>query len=231
MAAQGLTNREIGQQLYLSHRTVGSDLYRVFPKLGIGSRGQLAGALGAGLAWSAMEDRIEAAREVMRQVAARGDWEAAVDPVLSPELAEFAQGIIEAYRQGDLEWVLEHTDPEIEIVQVPEIPDARTYTGHEGMIEALLDWPRQWEEFRIEPQRIFAPDPGNLIVRAIHGGRPHSMDIEVEAEIVFVFRLRDGRVTRWDMFLTLEEALGRAAEGGADHDDDHAAQRHGGERA
>jgi DNA-binding NarL/FixJ family response regulator len=48
MAAQGLTNREIGQQLYLSHRTVGSHLYRVFPKLRITSRGQLAGALGAG---------------------------------------------------------------------------------------------------------------------------------------------------------------------------------------
>jgi DNA-binding CsgD family transcriptional regulator len=45
MAAEGLTNREIGQKLFLSHRTVGSHLYRLFPKLGISSRGQLAGAL------------------------------------------------------------------------------------------------------------------------------------------------------------------------------------------
>lgn len=45
LAAQGLSNREIGQRLFLSHRTVGSHLYRVFPKLGITSRGQLAGAL------------------------------------------------------------------------------------------------------------------------------------------------------------------------------------------
>ncbi|HEX5848324.1 MAG TPA: AAA family ATPase [Rubrobacter sp.] len=41
MAASGLTNREIGQQLYMSHRTVGAHLYRAFPKLGISSRGQL----------------------------------------------------------------------------------------------------------------------------------------------------------------------------------------------
>ena len=47
LAAQGLTNREIGQTLYLSHRTVGSHLYRVFPKLGISSRSQLAAALRA----------------------------------------------------------------------------------------------------------------------------------------------------------------------------------------
>jgi DNA-binding CsgD family transcriptional regulator len=45
LAAQGLSNREIGQRLYLSHRTVGSHLYRIFPKLGITSRAQLASRL------------------------------------------------------------------------------------------------------------------------------------------------------------------------------------------
>jgi DNA-binding CsgD family transcriptional regulator len=45
LAAEGLSNREIGSRLYLSHRTVGSHLYRVFPKLGITSRGQLHSAL------------------------------------------------------------------------------------------------------------------------------------------------------------------------------------------
>jgi DNA-binding CsgD family transcriptional regulator len=45
MAAEGLTNREIGQKLYLSHRTVGSHLYRTFPKLGITSRTELRAAL------------------------------------------------------------------------------------------------------------------------------------------------------------------------------------------
>jgi DNA-binding CsgD family transcriptional regulator len=48
MAADGLSNRDIGQKLFLSHRTVGSHLYRAFPKLGVTSRGQLHGALGPG---------------------------------------------------------------------------------------------------------------------------------------------------------------------------------------
>ncbi|WP_027940564.1 ATP-binding protein [Amycolatopsis taiwanensis] len=42
LAAQGLTNREIGQRLYLSHRTVGTHLHRIFPKLGVSSRADLA---------------------------------------------------------------------------------------------------------------------------------------------------------------------------------------------
>jgi Bacterial regulatory proteins, luxR family len=45
MVASGLSNREIGRQLYLAHRTVGAHLYRAFPKLGITSRGQLRDAL------------------------------------------------------------------------------------------------------------------------------------------------------------------------------------------
>ncbi|MFE2914571.1 ATP-binding protein [Kitasatospora indigofera] len=48
MAAEGLTNREIGQKLYLSHRTVSSHLHRIFPKLGITSRSGLGPALGTG---------------------------------------------------------------------------------------------------------------------------------------------------------------------------------------
>ncbi|MBF6149329.1 ATP-binding protein [Nocardia nova] len=45
LAAEGLTNREIGQRLYLSHRTVSTHLHRIFPKLGVTSRAELAGAL------------------------------------------------------------------------------------------------------------------------------------------------------------------------------------------
>jgi DNA-binding CsgD family transcriptional regulator len=46
LAADGLSNREISDRLFLSPRTVGSHLYRLFPKLGIVSRTQLRDALG-----------------------------------------------------------------------------------------------------------------------------------------------------------------------------------------
>jgi DNA-binding CsgD family transcriptional regulator len=48
LAAEGHSNREIGDQLFLSHRTVGAHLYRIFPKLGVTSRGQLHSVLAAG---------------------------------------------------------------------------------------------------------------------------------------------------------------------------------------
>ena len=47
LAAAGLTNKQIGERLYLSHRTVAAHLYQIFPGLGITSRAALRDALDA----------------------------------------------------------------------------------------------------------------------------------------------------------------------------------------
>jgi DNA-binding CsgD family transcriptional regulator len=47
LAATGLTNKQIGERLFLSHRTVSAHLHRLFPKLGITSRAALHDALDA----------------------------------------------------------------------------------------------------------------------------------------------------------------------------------------
>jgi ATP/maltotriose-dependent transcriptional regulator MalT len=48
LAAAGLTNKQIAARVYLSHRTVGAHLYRVFPKLGVSTRAALRDALASG---------------------------------------------------------------------------------------------------------------------------------------------------------------------------------------
>ena len=45
LAAEGLTNRQIGQRFYLSHRTVSTHLHRMFPKLSITSRVEIRTAI------------------------------------------------------------------------------------------------------------------------------------------------------------------------------------------
>jgi ATP/maltotriose-dependent transcriptional regulator MalT len=45
LAAEGLSNRQIAERLFLSPRTVGSHLYKAFPKLGVSNRAQLRAAL------------------------------------------------------------------------------------------------------------------------------------------------------------------------------------------
>jgi DNA-binding CsgD family transcriptional regulator len=57
LAAAGLSNKQIAARLHMSHRTVSSHLYRIFPKLGIGSRAALRDAL----------SRLAAERPVQRR--------------------------------------------------------------------------------------------------------------------------------------------------------------------
>jgi DNA-binding CsgD family transcriptional regulator len=45
LAADGMTNKEIGRRLHVSHRTVGTHLYKAFGKLGVRTRNQLHRAL------------------------------------------------------------------------------------------------------------------------------------------------------------------------------------------
>ncbi|MFF5139284.1 LuxR C-terminal-related transcriptional regulator [Streptomyces sp. NPDC013157] len=45
LAATGLTNKQIAERMFLSHRTFGTHLYQIYPKLGITSRAALRDAL------------------------------------------------------------------------------------------------------------------------------------------------------------------------------------------
>lgn len=172
-----------------------------------------------------MTDRHDEAREVIKQLGMGRHWVAFVDDDMPPHLRQFTIDSLDAYERVDLDWLLGVAHPELEIHQPQEFPDAQSYRGPEALVDALLDWPRQWQQFHMEPVRIYAPDDEHIMFVAIHRGRARSIDLEVEAEIMFLVRVSDGVVTNWEMFLSEDEALGRAAERRRHADDDRAAQR------
>ena len=159
-----------------------------------------------------MEDRHEAARDVIRALAIGERWLDVVEPPLPAPLLEVLTETLRAWERADLDWLIDRCHPELVVRQPPEVPDSMTYSGPDAFLEAVLDWPRQWEDFNVERRRIFAPDDEHLILVGLQSGRPSSMDIYVESEITFLYRYVDGQLVAWDMFLTVDEALRRVAE-------------------
>ena len=64
---------------------------------------------------------------------------------------------------------------------------------------------------RVEPKRIFALDEGRFVVSGIHSGRSLKMGLEVEVEVIWLFTYDDDVMRRWDMFLSLDDALEAAS--------------------
>ena len=159
------------------------------------------------------DPRIEQARAFLlneADLSSRETWAAAIDPAMPDAQRELQLELVEAYLSGDVESIVEHAHPDVEILQAPELPDARSYHGRKGMLEALLDWPLQWERFVLTPRRIYAIDEEWVLTVALHSGRAR-IGIDVEAELVWAVRWRNRLITRWETYLTLEAALGAVA--------------------
>jgi ketosteroid isomerase-like protein len=101
-------------------------------------------------------------------------------------------------------------DPEVVVMQRPELPDAMPRHGHAGMAEAIAVWPNQWDDYQLEIVRII--DAGeHVVVRTHQRGRGKGSGVDVEDEIWFVFGFRNGKVTEWRMFGSEREAFEAAA--------------------
>jgi len=154
-----------------------------------------------------VDDKREAARQFMLEMDLGEEWLEAIDPGSPQWLTDYIRDTMVAYRDGDIDWLIEQSDPGVVITQAKEFVDATTYSGPEAILDALLDWPKEWENFQVEPTRIFAPNDDQVIIVGTHRGRSVRFELDVEAEIIWLFTRRDERMTRWEMFMDLDEAV------------------------
>ena len=126
---------------------------------------------------------------------------------MSQENVELARQAFEAIHRGDFAWFEEWTTADLVIVQPPEVPDAKTYEGRDAVIEAWEDWPKQWEDFRLDLIEIIDVSDDVLISVTRHRGRGRESGIEMDFEVFYVYYGRDGKVARMEMFFSREQAL------------------------
>jgi ketosteroid isomerase-like protein len=110
---------------------------------------------------------------------------------MSTNFVDLVRSSYAAVRRGDIDSVLAHTDPGIEIVGPPGLPGAKTYTGREGLLEALHDMSNACGE----PERLIDAGKERVIAVIPASGR------------VDLYTGRDGKCVRWEMFTSLDDAF------------------------
>jgi ketosteroid isomerase-like protein len=112
----------------------------------------------------------------------------------------------EAMARGDFDAVLALMDPEVEMHDRPEIPDPRTYRGHEGVLTALGQNFETFDDVELLPEEIF--DAGDRIVVFIRlRGRGRVSGVPVEDRLAHLWTLRDGKAMSLQVYSDRAEAL------------------------
>jgi ketosteroid isomerase-like protein len=125
---------------------------------------------------------------------------------MSQENVEVVRRNYEAGRRGDWEAFFRDIDPDVEFVELPAF-GTRTYHGHEGLMDALRWWPSQWDDFESEMLELIDVDDEHVVTLFRNHGRGKASGVEVVEEVAFLGTVRNGKVTRFEMFRSVSEAL------------------------
>ena len=98
-------------------------------------------------------------------------------------------------------------DPEFEIETARDLPEGGTYRGVEDFEKLVANLADPFDEIRLETGEIVEL-PGGLFVVQVHiQGRGKLSGLPLDAHVVHVWTMRDGKALQLRVFTDLEEAL------------------------
>ena len=125
--------------------------------------------------------------------------------VEATESIRIVRRMFEAWNRGDYAAAREAIDPGVRVEMSTDSVVDGTYEGLEGLADLMSFW-GVFGDFRSEIREAFAAG-AEVVTTVHHFGRGKASGIEVEMENWQVFTIRDGRLMRWRIFGSRDEAL------------------------
>jgi ketosteroid isomerase-like protein len=128
---------------------------------------------------------------------------------MSQENVEIVRRALDAYRREGLDGYLRYFDPAIEWTTTGAYLEQGTYRGHQGVRRYLAPIEAEFDDLRVEPQKLI--DAGEQVVSSVRiSGWGKTSGAPVALTLISVGKLRDGMVYRLrnypDMATALEAA-------------------------
>lgn len=115
--------------------------------------------------------------------------------------------MLEAFGAEGVEGALRHVHPEIAWHAPPEWLEQRVYIGHEGLRELAAYWTQNFEEYRLDLERVIELDDDRAVALVHQRGRIKGSAAPVELPVGYIAETRDGKLFRVDVFFSWEAAL------------------------
>ena len=125
---------------------------------------------------------------------------------MSWENVEIVRHAFAAYERRDFPALLAAFSSSVVTRQTPPIPDARTYHGREGVMQALSDYTEPFDDFVMTGEEFI--DVGNKVVVRVHqDARGAESGVPVSGEFWFVYSVGEGKIEQLEMFSHEAQAL------------------------
>jgi len=126
---------------------------------------------------------------------------------MSQETVDLIRRGFAAFELGDLSQILDLLADDL--VTYRAEPDAATYHGKEGYLEATADWTEGFSDWSVVPEEFI--DAGDFaLARVRQIARGESSRISVEGEFWFVFEVRGTKVSKLSFYIKRDDALDAA---------------------
>ena len=127
---------------------------------------------------------------------------------MSRENVDKSRSFIDAYNRRDFDEAMENFDPQIDWV-LPAMQGFDSCVGPDQVRRFWEGLDETFDELRLDAQEFV--DAGDRVaVRLRYYGRGKGSGAAMEGDVWFVWRLRGGRIVRWQMFSSEAEALAAA---------------------
>jgi uncharacterized protein len=116
----------------------------------------------------------------------------------------------DAYSRGELNEIVAMLDPQVELHEEPDLPDARIWRGHDGVLAFFTEADSRWRQVGFELDQIVELGEQAAIVTGTLHGIGAISGVSVETPFAHLWEGRGGKVVRVRFFFDEEKALAAA---------------------
>jgi ketosteroid isomerase-like protein len=123
------------------------------------------------------------------------------------EIVEVVRRSNDAFNRRDVDAVLACFHPEIQVEDIPELPEAQVFHGHEGLRTLLaLNW-EPWEAVVVDVERMLEVDDETVLMLTRNRWTVRESGVEIVQKRASIFTVRNGSIVRARFYANQELAL------------------------